>query len=329
MNMTPDMLTPPSTTFIQRLGLAFKSLGSPRWLPIVYTEVAAVILLAIAVLPGGFDYLHYFYRLARGCVACTYNPYFTEWFMRPFGVVEAWRVSYILFCAFSMFALYRSARAFGGNPLIALASPTFMWILWLGQIDLLPVLGLALAWWALQQDRHVLMGVGLLLMATKPQMMGFALLLMLWWGGWKAWLIPIAAAVASFAIYGLDWVSRWLSYTPQTMFGGDAWFYISSIWLLIGVVGVFALKREKEHRLVRVQYLVTATLIGVPYIGAYSFFVLTVFRLRWWEVVAGYIAFALMGVTGNQWWLGVLLLQPLLIMGRLLWQSRAPTTTGY
>jgi hypothetical protein len=156
--------------------------------------------------------------------------------------------------------------------------------------------------------------VALVLLATKPQMAAFAILALALWGGWRAWLVPIGAALLSFVIYGPDWIQRWLGYTPQTMMDGQAWFYISAIWLLVGLLGVFVIR----GRAAQLQYIVAATLAGAPYLGAYSFFAITLFRLRWWEVAVSYLPFATIGLTGDDWWLGLLLLQPLLVLARLL-----------
>jgi hypothetical protein len=300
---------------------AWKYLTSKRMQPILFIEVAALILLGLAVMPGGFDYKSYFHHLAQGCYDCTYNPYFSEWFMRPFGVFP-WRTSYLIFSAVSIIVIWWSARRLGGSPFVVLASATFLWILWLGQIDALPALGLGLAWWSLQKERRVLAGLGLLLLATKPQLGGFALLALAWWGGWRTLIIPAIAAAGSFLIYGLDWPVRWLLYTPQTMFGGDAWFYIAPTWLLVSMVGMFFIRGRREQ----LHYLIAATLAGAPFLGAYSFFMLLLFPVRRWEIAAGYLPFVMMGITGNQWWLGLLLLQPLLVMFRLLRENYQPLT---
>jgi hypothetical protein len=307
--------------FLNRLRLALRSLSSPRWQGIIYAEIGVVLLIAFALLPGGFDYKGYFHRLATGCVSCTYNPYFTEWFVRPLGIFSDWRTGYLVMCALSMIGVFWAAKRLGGNPFVILFAPTFLWILWLGQIDIIAAVGLALAWWSLKTEKRFLVGLGLLMMATKPQLMGFAILALAFWGGWRTLLIPVGAALISFALYGFDWVLRWLTYTPQTMFEGDAWFYIAPIWLLLSVVGVFLIgrvKRDGGERHRQLLYLLAATTAGAPYLGAYSFFVLMLFPLRWWEVVAGYAPFVVMGITGSQWWLGLLLAQPLLMMMRLL-----------
>jgi len=316
-----EATTKPPTLSLYALKGAWKYLTSRRMQPIIYVEIAGLILLALAVMPGGFDYRGYFHQLAQGCYDCTYNPYFTEWFMRPFGVFP-WRTSYLIFSAVSIGIMWWSARRLGGYPFVLLASGTFLWILWLGQIDPLPALGLALAWWSLQKERRILVGLGLLLLATKPQLGGFAILALAWWGGWRTLIIPAIAAGASFLIYGLDWPLRWLTYTPQTMFGGNAWFYIAPTWLLVSVLGVFFIRGRREQ----LQYVIAATLAGAPFLGAYSYFALLLFPMRWWEIVVGYIPFALMGITGDQWWLGLLLAQPLLVMARLLRENYQPLT---
>lgn len=288
-------------------------LRHPRLPPILYTEIALLVLLAFAALPGGFDYLGYFHRLAQGCVSCTYNPYFTEWFLRPFGLLD-WREGYLIVMAASMAVVYFAARQLGGNPIFALLSPAFLWVMWLGQIDALVALGLGVAWWSLRSKRKVLVGLGLLLLATKPQIGGFAILTLAWWAGPRALIIPAIAAGASFLLYGIDWPQRWLSYSPETVFAGDSWFYVSTPWLLVTLAGVVLVRGQRNQ----LQYIVAATCIGAPYLGAYSMFVLLLFRLRWWEIVIGYLPFALVVAGMDRWWLGLMLLQPLMIMGRLL-----------
>lgn len=301
-----------------RGGRLRRVLQNPRWQGVIYAEVGAIILLALAALPGGFDYWGYYHKLATGCVSCTYNPYFTEWFLRPLGVFADWRAGYLVWCAISIAALYPAAKALGGSPLTALVSAPFLWILWLGQMDIIPAAGLALAWWGVQPGgstaRRVLAGLGLLMMATKPQMMGFAIILLVLWGGWRTLIIPAAGAALSFALYGGDWVARWLAYTPQTVFGGDAWFYISAPVLLVGLAGALVI----APRLPRLHYIIAGTLIGAPFLGAYSFFVLALFRLRPHEIAAGYLPFIAIGLTGDLRWLGLLIVQPILVMARLL-----------
>lgn len=303
-------MSPAPAARLRRLRAA---LSNPRWQPVIYAEIGGLIVLALALLPGGFDYLHFFHRVAQGCFNCAYNPYFMEWFLRPLGLLP-WRESYLLLAVICIASAWWIARRLGGSPFVVLASPTFLWILWLGQVDILPALGLGLAWWSTERKKPVLAGLGLLLLATKPQLGAFAILAFAAWNGWRALIVPAAGAAASFVIYGLDWPLRWLGYTPQTMFGGDAWFYIAPTWLLVGLVGVFFIRGRREQ----LHYLVAATLAGAPFLGAYSYFVLLFFPLRWWEIAVAYLPFALMGITGDQWWLGLLLAQPLLVMARLL-----------
>lgn len=313
--------TQSTSNFFDRLKRAWVILNSPERQVILYAVVCAALLFIFAVLPGGFDYKGYFYQLARGCVSCTYNPYFTEWFLRPLGIFEDWRLSYLIWIAVTMALMWPTVRVLGGNPFVMLFSPVMLWVFWLGQIDAIAVAGIGLAWWSLHREpkNPWLAGLGLLMMATKPQLTGFLILAFVWWAGWKALVIPGIAAAISFALYGLDWPMRWLQYTPQTIFEGDAWFYISVIWLLPTILGVFlAVGRNRQ-----MQYLTAATLAGAPYLGVYSFYVLTVLPMRWWEVAAGYVPFLVIGLTGDRWWLGLLLAQPLLVMTRLLIESRA------
>lgn len=303
---------------IHRFRLAWKKLLDPQRQVFLYAAVGGALVMAFALLPGGFDYWGYFHRMATGCYSCTYNPYFLEWFLRPLGVFENWRTGYVVWIAISIALLWWATRRMGGRPFAMLLAPTTLWIFWLGQIDTVAVVGLTLAWWSLRRGPPWVVGIGLLMMATKPQLMGAAILLFVLWAGWRALLIPAGGALLSFALYGLDWPLRWMEYTPQTMFDGDAWFYISTLWLLPGLAGLLLVR----GRLERLQYALAATMIGVPYIGVYSFFALMVFPLRWWEIALAYIPFIAIGLTGDQWWLGLMLAQPISVMARLLYESR-------
>lgn len=296
---------------------AWRNIIRPDRLYILYIEVCALILLAIAALPGGFDYWGYFDRMARGCVSCTYNPYFTEWFLRPLSLVQP-RIGYLMTIAITMAVVWMVSRWLKGNPFVVLASGTLIWVFWLGQIDFIAALGLGIAWWSLQNKKPVLAGLGLLMMATKPQLMLFAIPAFIIWMGWQALIIPVLAALLSFALYGVDWPIRWLSYSPQTVFGGDAWFYITSPIFLLALPAVFLLKQRRDQ----LHYLLAVACAGMPYVGAYSTFVLLLFPLRWWEILLGYLPFIVMFIGRSQWWLGLLMFQMLAIMARLLYENR-------
>ncbi len=295
------------------------TLSDRKRLLVLYVEVCAIVFAAFAVFPGGFDYWGYFHRLAQGCERCTYNPYFTEWFMLPLGMFGEWRVGYLASIILGMAAIWIVTRWLDGNPLVALFAPPMLWVFWLGQIDMIAAFGVGLAWHSLQKQRPVWVGLGLLMMATKPQLTIFALLLMMGWGGARTLIVPAAAALVSFVMYGPDWPLRWLTYTPQTVFEGDAWFYISPLWLLVSVVGLLWVRGRRRQ----LHYALAAACAGMPFLGAYSFFPLVLFRVRWWEALVAYVPFALMGLTYSQWWLGLLIAQPVLIMARLIWESRA------
>jgi len=113
-----------------------------------------------------------------------------------------------------------------------------LFCLWLavfyGQIDGLVVGGLALAWWALWQEKPALIGAGLIIASIKPQL-SLPLCLAIWW--WspsrlKSLLVPILVVAASFVQWGW-WLLAWL----DTLRSPDDLVTLSrnvSLWPMVG-----------------------------------------------------------------------------------------------
>ena len=110
----------------------------------------------------------------------------------------------------------------------------FAWTLFYGQIDGLVVGGLALAWWAMEKEKPLLVGAGLILASIKPQM-ALPLGIAIWWWSrprWKALVVPALVLAASFIQWGF-WIPVWF----QNLFQTDDLVLLSrniSLWTLAG-----------------------------------------------------------------------------------------------
>lgn len=143
------------------------SLGcSEVWQWVVWIAVVGLCVglgVGFFMLPGGFDLVHFYSTLPAsrsGSAFNTYNPYWTYFFTWPLALV-GWRWNYLLLLIATMGAGVLSAWLLGGRPLVLLLSLPMAWVLWLGQIDALPLLGVALGWWCVKGNRWWLLGLAL------------------------------------------------------------------------------------------------------------------------------------------------------------------------
>ena len=111
-----------------------------------------------------------------------------------------------------------------------------------GNVDALPLLGLALGWLGLQKRKPLLLGAGLWLLAVKPVNVILPTLVLLWgmrrWTrqeiAWALWA-PGLSFLLSFSLFGLDWpiryVTMWQANPPLT-------YLQTSLWRAIEAVGL-------------------------------------------------------------------------------------------
>lgn len=286
----------------------------------IYIGAAFGLLFALAVLPAGYDYAFTFDQVARGCVSCAFYPYHFSWFLRPLGLFDDWKTAYLVLLAVTFILLFFSARTLKGSALIALVAAPSLWSWWLGQVDILPIAGIALGWYGTQHKRPYLVSLALVLLSTKPQAGGLIILLLLFWNRadfLKVISLPILAALLSFVQFGIDWPLRWLHYNAGTEIRLPAPHYAAHPILLALLPGVLLMKTRAQ----KLQYLVTLIPCAVPYVGAYSYSMLMVFPVRWYEFAIGYLGFVLMVIMGTPWGFTIIFVQALLILGRMLWEN--------
>jgi hypothetical protein len=276
----------------------------------------------LAILPAGWDYFETFDAVARGCLECGYYPYHFLWFIFPLGLAPNWQVGYLIWIAISFVLLWPVARTFGGNPIIALLAGTTMWGWWLGQMDMIPLSGLAIAWVATERKRPYWVGVGLLLLSVKPQLGLLPILAFLFWNRdqlVKVLAVPVIAAVISFIQFGIDWPLRWQFGTTTHKSGMPSPQYVTH-WTALLLLPFILIMKERRTKL---QYLMVLTVSGVPFVGTYGYFAFLLFPVRWWEVLLNYLGIAGMVIFENRWGLSFVIFQPMAVVLRLVKENWA------
>jgi hypothetical protein len=195
------------------------------------------------------------------------HPYWAHWLFALLRLPSE-PVAYLLLSITCIAFLYYAQKVFGGKHWMVFTSFAFAWTLIYGQIDAIVVGGIALAWWAVQKERPVWLGLGLALASLKPHLT-LPLGVLLWW--WspsrlKSLIVPGIVFALSLLSYGF-WVPEWirglmdngymieltrnLSIYPETGY----W-----IWLLWPLV--YALPLERPRKLIAVA---AATALTLPY----------------------------------------------------------------
>jgi hypothetical protein len=242
-------------------------------------------------IPFATDWEVYFRPITQGWLdgsltlyrdtASFWNPPWLLWLLPPLAYWPAWLGRGILMVA-TIFTMLRLARQYRAWWLVFI-SPLLIDPIHDGQIDVIVLLGIALAWAA--TDRPLLMGIALTLMAAKPQ----ACFLVAFWL-WlhhpqrgRALLVPAAVFIASLVIHGWDWPLRWASGSSAALLvsivhNASPWHSIG-LWMLpvALVLGVWALRLPRSRR--NLGALVAANALITPYLASYSLIQVLAFSL--------------------------------------------------
>lgn len=290
--------------------------------------VAAGMIAAAFLLPGGDDLYRYYQPFAQGCLDCGFVPYFAQWTLWPLALIDyplAWPLWTILSTAFFLLLARRS----GANPFLLFISFPMLGQVWLGQIDIIICAGLLLL---LLARNPYLRGVGMALALVKPQLTGLSILAMLLLENrrdlLKVLAAPLLVVALSLVVYGPSWPLEWLQNAHADLplhvwrlASASAWKY--GLFLLPAPL-LFA---ERRSRLLA-SLLVSS--VATPFFGVYSYVTFLLFdKTRW----AAPLSFA--------WLLAYPLFQenamrfawilPLALLGNLLLQelkSRRQPQTG-
>jgi hypothetical protein len=278
-------------------------------------ELTIVITLATLFLPGGED-LHVFYRpFAEGCLTCAFNPWHASWILFPLRLIPS-LVIWPVWTLLTLLGIVWASRRLKTNvAFVLLAFPT-IGLIWLGQVDVLLIVGLALA---LTTKNPYWRGVGLLLASVKPQVTGIAILVLLWQDEerLKALIIPALVLIASAVVWGVDWPIRWLA--SRRAIEMPVWGLATLFpYALVAFGGLFLVKDKQQ----RVAVALLASALAVPWFGIYSYAVFLVFFAPWWAVPLSYL-----WAVGYPWYGNTALrfawILPLGLLIGLLWPSIA------
>jgi hypothetical protein len=210
-----------------------------------------------------------------------WNPPWLLWPLIPLAFWPAWMGWGILVVA-TMFVMLWLTRKYKAWWLVFL-SPLIIDPIHNGQVDVIPMLGIALAW--LATDRPLLMGIALTLMITKPQAC-FLVALWLWMHHPKrmrALVVPIGVFAASVIVDGWDWPLRWASGSSafrlvQITHNASPWHSLG-LWMIpvALVLGIWALRLPSTRR--NLGAVVNANALIAPYLGSHSLIQVLAFGL--------------------------------------------------
>lgn len=171
------------------------------------------------------------------------------------------------------------------TTVLTIATPYVSSLLLLGQWDGVVILGIALAWFAINKSNPYLLGAALMIIGSKPTNVLYVLLVLLF--AIRSWpwqrivatmLVPMLVLIASFWACGLDWPARYIHHIQNVPPEG----YNVSLWTLLGrmpasvisiALGVW-LFRSIGWQAVKGPHIAQAMLISLavsPYVIPYHY----------------------------------------------------------
>jgi hypothetical protein len=238
---------------------------------IIFAAVAATFII-----PGGADIHLVYLRLAQGCLDCVYNPWHAHWLFYPIQFIPE-LLLYPVWVLLSGIGIFWAAKRLKTEPLFVLATFPFIAQVWLGQVDVLIIVGLVLA---LLSPNAFIRGFGLLLTSFKPQVVGPAVLLLLLRDEepLKTLVIPAVVFVISLVVWGIGWPVEWLTYIMTTPHPHP---WAAGVLFPVGLLAfpaVFLFKDKREQLTV----ILLATTLGIPRVASYSHLIFLVLLAPWW-----------------------------------------------
>lgn len=267
---------------LQLNGARLRRYNWPRLSWVISAEVALVLFLATFFLNGANDLYQFYVPFAQGCLPCGYVPYPAQWSLWPAGWLNypwAWP----FWTALTLIGLLAVCRFTGANPALLLLSFPAIGQIWLGQVDVVLCIGLALMVLAPSPYAR---GVGVALALTKPQVAGIAIFYLLISEPRQNWLklltAPLAAFALSLIVYGPNWPLEWLAFAQRELpvhvwrlAALDMWKFG---WPLL--IAPFFIRERRT----KIEAALLITPLATPFIGVYSYLVFLIFRNRWWAL---------------------------------------------
>jgi hypothetical protein len=247
------------------------------------------------------------------------HPYYARWLFSALGMLPE-TLTYILLSLLSVVLLFFSVRIFNGKPWMVFTSYALAWTLFYGQIDAIVLAGLAIAWHALRQQQHILIGAGLIIASIKPQMTIPSALLIWYWSPskWRPLLIPTLIVLVSFVQWGF-WIPAWwtkLRHTPDliNLSRNISLWPIIGGWALLLWPAVLALPLQRPQKLLATM---TCTMLTSPYFPFPSVLMVYCLPVPAWSWALGQVPI-LAGFVG-EWIYGVARIIPVSILIWIAW----------
>lgn len=271
-----------------------RAANNERFQLIVLLELIIIYLVVTLILPGGEDLYRFYRPMADSCLDCAFTPWYAVWFLFPLRFVPI-QFTWSVWTVVTGVGLFWVSRWLGTNPLWVLSAFPTLGLIWLGQTDIIVVVGLALSY---RSSNPYLRGFGLLLAAVKPHFAGFAILYLIIIDEqrFRLLLVPMIAAMASFVIWGIDWPLRWLSNIPVT-YGENAWTSATlTPMALLAAIGLLFVDDNRS----RLTLILIASSLLVPWFGIYSYVLFLVFLAPAWAVPVSFAWALFYPIMGNQ-----------------------------
>jgi hypothetical protein len=242
---------------------------SPLWLGVLMG-----LIIMTMILPGGYDGWLYYFRVWR---EQTTAPAWVHLLLAPITLLPEypapWRWTVVVLITAMMVRL--AVLLVGGRWLWAILSVSFLWTIWLGQIEFIALMGVMLGWLVVHYHLHPLwMGVALIALITKVQVgWGIAVLFIFWllieYRWWDLlWTVAMALIILliTLLIYP-NWIPLWLDSLRQLSPSGR--YFDSSIFPFGLLAWGIALMPVRASKLQRLRLVACATLLGSPYFANY------------------------------------------------------------
>jgi hypothetical protein len=263
-----------------------------KFLSILWWGIGIGIVIGCSVSDySGFDY--YVTFLPQGLkmsISEIRNPMWIYLIISPITHLPV-RLGFAVFSAINLIQLHYTCKLYGANRFAVLLSFPALWIFWYGQLDIYVAFGIVLGAWSLNNNRPILTGVSILLIMIKPQLgLPISIAYFIWslrQGGALKTIYPILGITfLTLLVWGWDWPIHWvINLTKAT--GADQWFLGQKANIGLYPYGLIAwlgllipMSREK-----RIQFILVATIVSMPYIGTYSLIILLVLQPHFWFFV--------------------------------------------
>jgi hypothetical protein len=227
-----------------------------------------------------------------GWGAGFWNPPWLLWMLIPLATMPVW-LGWGLLVVATVFVMLWLTKSHEGHWLV-FVTPLLVFLVVFGQVEIVPMLGIALGW--LAADRPHLLGISLVLMAAKPQP---CFLVAIWLllrhsRRFQAMVVPASFLLISLCIHGWDWPLRWAN-NPSILdlihIGNNStpWHSLG-LWMLpVSVllsVWVLSLPRTRRN----LGAVVAANALVTPYMSSYGLVQVLAFSMlplgRAWAIAA-------------------------------------------